>query len=775
MQSSTVSPAAVVSVRSALARRAKTWHHYAVGLLYSVRTRDLLKILTAGFGQFGQHLIAAKIRVDAWAQMEQEGRTFGAVKRIDYGATARPPEPVDQKQNGQCPSPAKTSALYHIGDNKVSKDWGPVVKPALIGATLFEDGDADEEWESELDNQGDEPRLVAALLQEDIPAVVGKIHDDATCDCDEPFCHCNDERDGAAQLLDNEWLKAKTAKWPSTPERDTCLRLQQEDKMIARIVSALGELQPKLLQSEFPSERDWPAYVRIFGLSSQQFVLRQDLLFVRHEDDTIKNSLRNESTQPEAADRLVVPPAMRERFLYYAHNKSGHWGTEKVLAQLRDCVYWPLMEEDVANWLLACAKCSLFKPRCIPAVELGTRPPPDGPWSRVHIECTARLSRTTKGHVIILIIVDYFSKMLLARPLKSKAMAEVVPALFEAVSNSGRWPDAICSDKGKEFDNHEMRAQCDTYNVKFHMTSGYHPQSNGQAEKGVASFKQMLKTLVDVRAGDWHLYIPELQVLYNGGINATTGVAPCTLATGSNPRSPARIAMQRWAGILPKTLTRSPDDFVTHMQTVRYRVYRKLVKAVNQTMDRLAPAQKRVQFEVGQRMKRRLHFPTTSDLYATALPRSLDARWAGPYEILHVLQPAGVSYAIKRLRDNMRMVEHHSKLAPYFSAYDPATRTVAEEPYELPSVEHITLKPSPLECAKYALNPVVDPESSEDEGGLVNVPRSLPYDLQRRLVMPASTHKPGVELAPVQKRRNHADGCASDRDVPTNHTGSSQR
>lgn len=257
-----------------------------------------------------------------------------------------------------------------------------------------------------------------------------------------------------------------------------------------------------------------------------------------------------------------------------------------------------------------------------------------------------------------------------------------------------------------------------------------HDLSNGQAEKGVASFKQMLKTLVDVRAGDWHLYIPELQVLYNGSINATTGVAPCTLATGSNPRSPARIAMQRWAGVLPKAMESTREDFVTRMQSIRYQVYRKLVKAVNKTMDRLAPAQKRVEFKVGQRVKRRLHFATTSDLYSTALPKSLDARWAGPYEVLQVLKPAGVSYVIKRLRDGLRIVEHHSKLAPYFSANDPATRTFAEEPVELPSVDQLTLKPSPLESAKYGLDPVADPESSADEENSDRIPSSLPYELR---------------------------------------------
>lgn len=567
----------------------------------------------------------------------------------------------------------------------------------MRGETLIENDDWNTESDEDIADEGVMAQELANLLKGNI-ASAAVLNAAATCACTGPFCTCTPQTP-PDRLLQNTWLQQHKATWPAAPDKETCIRLQKADRFIARVREACDKPHGQVQEAEFPDQQDWSAYVRLFGSKTKHFVKRQDMLFLRHIDSELSMMIRNEGDASERSDRLVVPPTMRARFLYYAHDKSGHWGQAKVLAQLRDCVYWPHMETNVTNWLAACAKCSLFKPRTTPPVELGTRPPPTSPWSRVHIDLTARMPRTDRGHVLILIIVDYFSKMLLARPLKSKEMAEVVPAVFDAIADHGRWPDAIYSDKGREFDNTEMQQRCRLYNTQLHLTTGYHPQSNGLAEKGVASFKQMLKTLVDLRAGDWDLYIPELQVLYNGSTNATTGIAPCFVAGGANPRAPARIAMERWTGILPNTAVCSRSDFATQMQAVRAKVYRKLLIAVNTHMDRLAPTRERAEFKVGQIVKRRLFTPTTVTMYDSILPRSMDARWKGPYIIEKIIEPARVAYVVRKLfpkstdTEPATVIEHHCKLAPYYTAYDPATRSFTKEPRALPDVHDLSGPP----------------------------------------------------------------------------------
>ena len=61
-------------------------------------------------------------------------------------------------------------------------------------------------------------------------------------------------------------------------------------------------------------------------------------------------------------------------------------------------------------------------------------------------------SRLNSGYNYILNVVDMFSRMAYARPLKTKTAAEVADALDEIIGTMQFIPRFFTSDKGREFD-----------------------------------------------------------------------------------------------------------------------------------------------------------------------------------------------------------------------------------------------------------------------------------------------------------------------------------
>lgn len=87
------------------------------------------------------------------------------------------------------------------------------------------------------------------------------------------------------------------------------------------------------------------------------------------------------------------------------------------------------------------------------------------------------------------VIVDAYSKwpeVIAMKTVTSRATVRVLSDLFTKYG----FPETIVSDNGTQFVSSEFRSMCEEYGITHLRTAPYHPQSNGQAERFVDTFKR---------------------------------------------------------------------------------------------------------------------------------------------------------------------------------------------------------------------------------------------------------------------------------------------
>ena len=82
-----------------------------------------------------------------------------------------------------------------------------------------------------------------------------------------------------------------------------------------------------------------------------------------------------------------------------------------------------------------------------------------------------------------------------------------------------------------------LKALCEIVQVK-KMTSGYHPQTNGQCKDFNATLIIMLGTLPEKPKSTWREQVPMLVHTYNCTRNNANGFSPYYLMFGQKPHLP---------------------------------------------------------------------------------------------------------------------------------------------------------------------------------------------------------------------------------------------
>lgn len=200
-------------------------------------------------------------------------------------------------------------------------------------------------------------------------------------------------------------------------------------------------------------QQDWPTKQTDIPNSCQQFYLR-------------RNGLSFISGCLTYGERLVIPSKFQKKVLQLLH--KGHPGVERMRAAARSYVYWPGIDESIAQLVRTCTECARVA-KTNTKTNLESWPAPDKPWQRLHIDYAGPVDEW-----YYLILVDAYTKwpeVVPTRRITTSATLDILQGIFARFG----MPETLVSDNGRQFVSEQFELYCDINGILHLKTPPFHP------------------------------------------------------------------------------------------------------------------------------------------------------------------------------------------------------------------------------------------------------------------------------------------------------------
>jgi hypothetical protein len=319
--------------------------------------------------------------------------------------------------------------------------------------------------------------------------------------------------------------------------------------------------------------------------------------------------------------RLQILAAMHSSAL------GGHSGFPVTYSRLKKYFHWTGMKSEVKSFVQNCQICQQAKPERVryPGL-LQPLPVPDSAWEIVSLDFVEGLPKSGSFNCI-LVVVDKFSKVAHFIPLKHPFTALLVArAYMDNIYKLQGMPVSLVSDRDRVFTSNLWKELFGLSGVTLHMSSSYHPQSNGQTERVNQCLETFLRCFVHAIPSKWHSWLPLAEFWYNTSEHSALGRSPFEVLYG---RSPQHFGLDSASTCASADLS----SWLAEREVMQALVKQQLYRAQDRMKRQADKGRSEREFQVGDQVYLKLQ-PYVQSSLAPRSNMKLAFKFFGPFRIL---------------------------------------------------------------------------------------------------------------------------------------------
>ncbi|GKB70572.1 putative reverse transcriptase domain-containing protein, partial [Tanacetum coccineum] len=119
---------------------------------------------------------------------------------------------------------------------------------------------------------------------------------------------------------------------------------------------------------------------------------------------------------------------------------------------------------------------------------------PEWKWEKITMDLVTKLPRSSSGYDAIWVMVDKLTKSAHFLPIREDYKTEKLARFYiNAIVARHGVPVSIISDRDGQFASHLWQALQKALGTKLHMSTAYHPETDGQSERTIQTLEDMLR------------------------------------------------------------------------------------------------------------------------------------------------------------------------------------------------------------------------------------------------------------------------------------------
>ncbi|GJT26503.1 putative reverse transcriptase domain-containing protein [Tanacetum coccineum] len=251
------------------------------------------------------------------------------------------------------------------------------------------------------------------------------------------------------------------------------------------------------------------------------------------------------------------------------------------------------------------------------------------------MDLVTKFPRSSGGYDAIWVIMDRLTKSAHFLPIRED-YGEAGKNYINEIVARHCVPVSIISDRDGRFASHLWQALQEALGTKLHMSTAYHPETDGQSERTIQTLEDMLRACVMDFGGSWDTHLPLVEFSYNNSYHTSVKCAPFEALYGRKCRSPVIWTEVGESQLIGPELVQETTEKI-------FQIKERLKTARSRQKSYADKRRKPLEFKVGDRVL--LKVSPWKGVVRFGKKGKLAPRYVGPFEIVERVGP--VAYRLK--------------------------------------------------------------------------------------------------------------------------------